>query len=33
MAAGMDGVVTKPVSLSALVKCIGEVFAKRHANV
>jgi len=33
MAAGMDGVVTKPVSLSALVKCIAEVFAKRRVNV
>jgi len=33
LAAGMDGVVTKPVSLSALLKCIGEVFAERRANV
>jgi hypothetical protein len=29
----MDGVVTKPVSLSALVNCIGAVLAKRRVNV
>ena len=33
LAAGMDGVVTKPVSLSALVNCIGAVLAKRRVNV
>jgi two-component system, sensor histidine kinase len=33
VAAGMDGVVTKPVSLPALLNCIGEVLAKRRANV
>jgi signal transduction histidine kinase/ActR/RegA family two-component response regulator len=33
MAAGMDGVVTKPVSLPALLNCIGAVLAKRRANV
>jgi len=32
VAAGMDGVVTKPVSLPALLNCIGEVLAKRRAT-
>jgi CheY-like chemotaxis protein len=33
LAAGMDGVVTKPVSLSALVNCIAAVLAKHRVDV
>ena len=33
LAAGMDGVVTKPVSLRALVNCIAAVLAKRPVKV